>query len=769
LKKLVSSRRKFLAVGIAFAFIFSSVDVTFANLPSDSNAPWLNKLTVSATSITDTQSKTISYRANLTDDHYVQGGTCQLRKGSQSSALVAFKRVSGSYLNGTWECKIAFPKKSSVGDWRLELSLADASGNRRSLKALTHGTFEQWQVNSQSPPEIKALSGGIFKVTDSRQKKPEQSFSHPFTLIGEFGVGGYAQVWPPSLPNKNVSIRWFADGQLIAADSGTRLNLGADLVGKSISAQLQISAAGFRPKVVDILAKYPIGSSIADNNSSAGWTYQDGVQRSLSRPFCFEPQAVSSLGKARVGWKVETYCPYTSSSTFGFPTGKKVYWYSNGNPQEITRQGSYRVRATDANRNLYMVYEQVWANGYWTAGVEKFASPIQATLSSSRPTLVGSVSVGKSIAVSLGTWQKGSRFTYQWFRDYVPIEGATAKTYLVSAADLGKPINVMVTGTLSGYNPSTRVSLPIASSLVLAPDVQRIYSDAVATYVPSQNRTVTDIHASPTVDPISLSVNEALMQKAADFWSNQFDGTGVRVIFVTPADSQGTWIDDLFLEHPSWGSASTIRQKISTSGCGWAYANAGSVVQCVPSWDTFDDNYRQVMPHEYTHLVQYGWDSNINSQTMPWMVEGMANFYGLALGVSSQAGAAQTINKSLAGHATQWDTYNGYPWASFKMLDIISTDSEDARLFFRRGADLWTNYMIGSLFSEWSIKAIGHVRYSEFVRDLLRARTERTDMDKTNVVTERYFGLTLDELSFAVTPYFQQRAMQLRAAWPKSQ
>jgi hypothetical protein len=416
-----------------------------------------------------------------------------------------------------------------------------------------------------------------------------------------------------------------------------------------------------------------------------------------------------------------------------------------------------------------MVYEQVWANGYWTAGVEKFASPIQATLSSSRPTLVGSVSVGKSIAVSLGTWQKGSGFTYQWFRDYVPIEGATAKTYLVSAADLGKPINVLVTGTLSGYNPSTRVSLPIASGPVLPPDVLSIYSDAVATYVPSQNRTVTDIHVSPTVDPVSLSVNEALMQKAADFWSDQFDGTGVRVIFVTPADSQGTWIDDLFIEHPTWGSAATIRQKISTSGCGWAYANAGSVVQCVPGSDTFDDNYRQVMPHEYTHLVQYGWDSYINSQTMPWIVEGMANFYGLALGVSSQAGAAQTINKSLAGHATQWDTFNGYPFATFKMLDIISADSEDARLFFRRGADLWTNYMIGSLFSEWSIKSIGHARYSEFVRDLLRARTERTDLEKTNVITERYFGLTLDELSFAVTPYFQQRAIQLKAAWPKSQ
>ena len=769
LRKISSSRNKFFAFILVMVLSLFSVDRALAEQPPDNAAPWLSKLTVSATSISDAQSKTISYKANLSDDRYVQGATCQLRKGAQASALVAFKKVIGTNLGGTWECKITFPKKSSVGDWRLELYLIDAAGNRRSLKALTHGTFEQWQINSQSPPEIRSLSGGIFKVTDSKQKKAEQSFSHPFTLTGEFGVGGYAQVWPESLPNKSVSVKWFADGLPIENESGTRLNLGVNLSGKTLSARLQIAASGFRPKIVDILAKHPVGSAIADNNSSASWIYQDGVQHSLSRPFCFEPQAVSSLGKARIGWKVETYCPYTSSSTFGFPTNKKISWFSNGNPQEITSQSSYRIRATDANRRLFMVYEQVWTNGFWTAGVEKFASPIQPTLASSRPKLSGKVTAGKIINVNVGAWQKGTQFTFQWFRDYVPIEGATAKTHLVSANDLGKPLSVMVKGVLTGYSPSTRVSLPVSSGIVTAPDIQSIYNDAIASYVPSQNRTVTDIHVSPTVDPVSLSVNEALMQKAADFWSNQFDGTDVRVIFVTPADSQGTWIDELFAANPTWGSAGTIRQKIASSGCGWAYANAGSVVQCVPGSDTFDDNYRQVMPHEYTHLVQFGWDSYIGSQTMPWMVEGMANFYGLALGVSSQAGAVQTINKSLAGHATQWDTFNGHPFASFKMLSIISADAEDSRLFFRKGADLWTNYMIGSLFSEWSIKTIGHARYSEFVRDLLRARTERNDLEKTNVITQRYFGLTLDDLSFAVAPYFEQRAIQLQASWPKNQ
>jgi hypothetical protein len=308
--------------------------------------------------------------------------------------------------------------------------------------------------------------------------------------------------------------------------------------------------------------------------------------------------------------------------------------------------------------------------------------------------------------------------------------------------------------------------LPVSSGVSLAPDVASIYRAVTASYVPSGDTTVTDVHVSPSVDRVSLSLDSEILQKAADFWNTQFDGSSVRIIFVSTADSNGTWIDELFREHPSWGSAATIRQKIAGYGCGWAYSNLGSVVQCVPDSENFNDNDRQVMAHEYTHLVQFGWDSYNYSFSVPWMVEGMANFYGLALGVSSQVGGIQTLNKSLAGHATQWDIFNGYQWGTFKSLSIIGgQDAEDSRLLFRKGADLWTNYMIGTLFSEWSIKSIGQENYAKFVKDLLRARTERFDIGKTDAITERYYGLTLDELSYAVAPYFEQRSIQLKAAW----
>jgi len=759
-------RIKLLAIASVILAVIGSPSVALADVPADGNAPEVAKVSVNLTSMTNAQSKTLIYRATLNDNRYVQSATCRIRLGLAASAEVAFRKVSGSRTWGTWECRIPIARGTEVGSWKTEFSVLDAAGNRSNYKALSSSMFDFSTSDANSVASIRTLSGGVVSVEDASQRGSQLVVDQPFSLVGEFGVGGYAEVWPSTIAGKTLSVEWFADGIALGGSSGTRIELTESLAGKKLSARVVVAASGYKTKVIHVVGSYPVGSSIADGSSSAGWIYQDGVNRTLTRPFCFTPQPVSSLGTARVGWKVETYCPYTTSSTFGYPTGKKIVWYSNAVPREISRQLSYRVTSADVNRNLYMVYEQVWANGYWAAGVEKFASEIKATLKSERPKISGKVSIGKTLTAVPGAWQRRSTFSYQWFRDYVPIVGATSKSYRVTSLDMNKPLNVMVHGSLAGFNPSTKVSLPISSRTVSRPDVLGIYNGAISTYVPSANRTVTDIHASPTVDPLSLAVNEGLMQKAADFWANHFDGSAVRVIFVSTEDSAGTWIDELFTAHPTWGSAATIRQKINAYGCGWAYANAGSVVQCVPSSQTFNDNDRQVMPHEYTHLVQFGWDSYNNSQTMPWMVEGMANFYGLALGVASQPNAAQTINKSLAGHATQWDTFNGYKWGSFTVLSIIGgRDAEDSRLLFRRGADLWTNYLLGSLFSEWATKTIGHERYSNFVRDLLRARTERTDLGPTNALCQEYFGMSLDDLSFAVAPYFEQRAIQLKASW----
>ena len=758
-------RANSLSLLVALFVSFASPSPSIAEVPIDVSAPEVKRVSINLKSLGNNQSKTVLLRATLGDDRSVQSATCQLRLGLNVTQEGNFRRVSGTRKSGTWECRITMQKGTEIGSWMSVLRVFDSVGNQSTYTALTDSQFELETNTSNSVPTIRHLSGGIVTVEDTVQRGLRQNFPQPFSLVGEFGVGGYAEVWPAQIEGRSLAVEWFADDELLLHEEGIRLSLTDEFEGKTLVAKVSVTGPGFRDKVIHVKARHPIGDSVSDSNSNAGWTYPDGV-RSLSRPMCFTPQPISSLGTARVGWAIETYCPYTNSSSFGYPTAKRFVWFSDSTPRAITTRGTYKIESSDANRNLYMVYEQVWANGFWVAGVEQLESSILPTIQSQRPQIKGRIAAGKTLTAVPGAWTRGTKFTYQWFRDFAPIPGATARTLRLTDLDVGEPLNVLIRGTLDGYNPSSKVSTTVPRRPVLRPDVQTIYDNAISSYTPGQSQQLTEIYASPTVDPVSLEVNESLLQKAADFWAPHFDGTSVRVIFVSTADESETWLDEFFTEHPTWGAAATIRQKINAHGCGWAYANAETVIQCVPSANLFDDNYRQVVPHEYTHLVQFGWDAQNQSRTTPWLVEGMANFYGLALGIASQTNGAHQINKSLADHATQWDIFNGYPWGTFNVLSIIGgQDAEDSRLLFRRGSDLWTNYLLGSLFSEWATRTIGHDNYANFVRDLLRARNGSEEIGETDSICLAYFGMTLDELSYAVAPYFEQRSVQLKDDW----
>ena len=55
--------------------------------------------------------------------------------------------------------------------------------------------------------------------------------------------------------------------------------------------------------------------------------------------------------------------------------------------------------------------------------------------------------VGDTISTSNGTWTGSPTFTYQWTREYNPIEGETSSTYVLQDIDLEQAISSYVTGT----------------------------------------------------------------------------------------------------------------------------------------------------------------------------------------------------------------------------------------------------------------------------------------------------------------------------------
>jgi outer membrane biosynthesis protein TonB len=157
--------------------------------------------------------------------------------------------------------------------------------------------------------------------------------------------------------------------------------------------------------------------------------------------------------------------------------------------------------------------------------------------------------------------------------------------------------------------------------------------------------------------------------------------------------------------------------------------------------------------------------------TVPWLIEGQANFYGLALGIAPDDPTLITINKSIAGQATQYDIHNGYQFADFKMLEIFeSGNAFDVQTMLTRGGTVFDQYAVGTLASEWLVAKHGHQKYVDWMKGLLQTKGQGNAAERlanANVFRTVY-GFEYDQLGLHVTPYFAARSKQLRDAWAQN-
>lgn len=63
------------------------------------------------------------------------------------------------------------------------------------------------------------------------------------------------------------------------------------------------------------------------------------------------------------------------------------------------------------------------------------------------PAISGTATVGQTLTASDGTWtgREAPKLAHQWKAGGAPIVGATAKSYVLTAAEVGKTITVTVT------------------------------------------------------------------------------------------------------------------------------------------------------------------------------------------------------------------------------------------------------------------------------------------------------------------------------------
>lgn len=100
------------------------------------------------------------------------------------------------------------------------------------------------------------------------------------------------------------------------------------------------------------------------------------------------------------------------------------------------------------------------------------ASVADEILVSAVPTITGKAAVGATISVHAGTWPAGTTFTYQWSAGGKPIAKALQPKLVIPATALKMRITVSVTGTVPGFAPVTKKSVPttaVAAGSLTAP------------------------------------------------------------------------------------------------------------------------------------------------------------------------------------------------------------------------------------------------------------------------------------------------------------
>lgn len=82
----------------------------------------------------------------------------------------------------------------------------------------------------------------------------------------------------------------------------------------------------------------------------------------------------------------------------------------------------------------------------------------------SPPAITGVLKIDNTIGSSTGTWSPGGgTYARQWFADGVAIAGATASTYKLTVAEVGKKMSVRVTAAKDGFVSGTSTSAPSAA------------------------------------------------------------------------------------------------------------------------------------------------------------------------------------------------------------------------------------------------------------------------------------------------------------------
>lgn len=144
------------------------------------------------------------------------------------------------------------------------------------------------------------------------------------------------------------------------------------------------------------------------------------------------------------------------------PEGATVsyQWLRDFEPIQGANTRTYLVTAKDVNKLLTVRTTLSKKSFLSQVETSEALTPTKADIVSGTVNISGIMKPGKVIRAIVRPWVNtvGVKFKYQWFKNGAPIKYATRTTYKLLPADAKANISVLVTQSLDGYNPASRLS-----------------------------------------------------------------------------------------------------------------------------------------------------------------------------------------------------------------------------------------------------------------------------------------------------------------------
>jgi len=191
------------------------------------------------------------------------------------------------------------------------------------------------------------------------------------------------------------------------------------------------------------------------------YTYAFLLENRYDKPLQTTVQP-SISGKRAVGSTVKA----TFSGWSPTPTAPKFQWYANGSALSGETSSTFTIGSGSLGKTLYVRVTSSPSN--YTSS-ERYSNETKAvergTIAAKTPTVSGTRLAKQTLTANAGNWGSGVTLKYQWLRNGSAISDASEATYKVRSADVGKRVDVRVTGSRAGFTTATKTTATTAKVL----------------------------------------------------------------------------------------------------------------------------------------------------------------------------------------------------------------------------------------------------------------------------------------------------------------